>query len=95
MALLIKSGETGKVLATKYITAMMTLIQCPEQPIYSPRDLHDLDNQPHSVKVHYEESNQQCKVAGRTLSNSSITTMLLQTRLHLDPSLYQLFLKGH
>ena len=27
-------GDTGKrkVLATKYITAMMTLIQCPEQP---------------------------------------------------------------
>jgi len=54
--------------------------------VYSPRDLHDLDNQPHSVKVHYKEPNQQCEVAGRMLSISSITRMSLQTRLRLDPS---------
>jgi len=54
--------------------------------VYSPRDVHDLDNQPHSVKVYYQEPKQPCRVAGRPISVSTITTLSVQSRLRLDPS---------
>ena len=54
--------------------------------VYSPRDVHDLDNQPYFVKVHYEEPDQPCTLAGRKFTTEQIASLSVSARLRLDPT---------
>ena len=54
--------------------------------IYSPRDVHDLDDQPYCVKVCYQEPKQNCKINGRSISVTKVARMSLAERLRLSPN---------
>ena len=54
--------------------------------IYSPRDVHDIENQPYYVKVCYDEPKQPCRIGGLSLSMSEVTRMSVAARRRLDPT---------
>ena len=54
--------------------------------IYSPTDVHDLDNQPYCVKVWYQEPKQDCKINGQSISITKVARMSVKERLQLSPS---------
>ena len=48
--------------------------------------VHDLDNQPYYVKVHYEESDEPCILAGQKFTAKQISSLSVSARLRLDPT---------
>ena len=54
--------------------------------IYSPRDVHNLDDQPYCVKVCYQEPKRHCKINGRDVSILKVASMSIQERLKLNPN---------
>ena len=54
--------------------------------IYSPRDVHNLDDQPYCVKVCYQEPKQDCKINGKGFSISKVAKMSVRERLQLNPN---------
>ena len=54
--------------------------------MYSPRDVHHLEDQPYCVKVCYEEPQQECTIDGRSISVSEVARMSVPDRLDLDPN---------
>jgi len=54
--------------------------------IYSPTDVYCLDEQPYSVKVHYDDPKQMCKVGGVTISRANISRLSISERLQLSPT---------
>jgi len=54
--------------------------------VYSPRDVHDLNNQPYYVKVYYEEPDEPCILAGQRFTAKQISSLSVSARLHLDPT---------
>ena len=54
--------------------------------IYTPRDVHDLDDQPYCVKVCYQEPKQECNIDGRMVSVEEVARMSREDRLRLDPA---------
>ena len=52
--------------------------------IYSPRDVHDIEDQPYCVKVCYDEPKQPCRIGGRSLSISQVARLSVSARLRLD-----------
>ena len=54
--------------------------------IYSPKDLHNLDNQPYCVKVCYQQPQQECNINGRNISIEQVSRMSKAERLKLSPN---------
>ena len=53
--------------------------------IFSPRDVHDLDDQPYYVRVHHDEPTQMCEVANMSLPMANISSLSMSERLRLNP----------
>ena len=53
--------------------------------VYSPRDVHDLDNQPYFVKVYYEEPDTPCTLGGRKFSYEELASLSASARRGFDP----------
>ena len=53
--------------------------------VYSPRDVHDLDNQPYFVKVHYEEPDTPCSIGGHKFSSEQLARLSVSARRRLNP----------
>ena len=54
--------------------------------IYSPRDVHNVEDQPYCVEVCYQEPQQGCNINGRSYSVEEVARMSLPDRLNLDPT---------
>ena len=54
--------------------------------IYSPKDLHNLDNQPYCVKVCYQQPQQECNINGKKISVTQVSQMSKAERLKLSPN---------
>ena len=53
---------------------------------YTPRDVHDLDDQPYCVKVFYQEPKQKCNIGGRMFSVVQVAKMSRKDRIQLSPN---------
>ena len=54
--------------------------------IFSPKHVHDLDDQPYCVKVCYQEPKQYCKINGIYISVLKVAKMSVKERLKLNPN---------
>ena len=54
--------------------------------IYSPTDVHDLDDQPYCVQVCYQEPTQECVINGKKFSIAEVSRLSVAERLKLSPT---------